>query len=632
MATSFDPEAFGKYYLVDKIATGGMAEIFKAKSISTAGFEKIQVIKRILAHLSSNDEFVTMFIDEAKISVSLQHANIVQIYDFGKIRDNYFIAMEWVDGKDVKLVLRKLAGRRKILPEEFAVYIAHELCKGLDYAHRKTDMQGRDLGIVHRDMSPSNVLVSYDGEIKIADFGIAKAEMSQYDTKDGVLKGKFEYMSPEQARGESVTQQSDLFSAGIILYEMLTGRRLFKTDSEIKTLEKIKKVDISPPSALNPNVPQRLDDIVMRALTVRREDRFTDAREFQHSLLEYMYPSTPPVIQRSLAVFMEELFHKEKTEEIERFEASSLIAEELHNRQPEIELAPEWEERTTGGTDTLSTKPSSSVPWLLAILLLVGVIAAFITERVMRDPPPTTVEVREVEVQATTGSVVLRLNVPATVYRGEEIVGEGDKVRVDDLEPGEVEFHITAEGYSDASETVDVEAGDKVVLKVTLKKAGTWKPPTGTNTPPTTGAAQVQFKSTPSGAQVYVDNSLIGQTPMTWSAGTVGSKYTVSLRLSGYTPNNFTFVTADGAQTHSKSLSKKVAAQGTLNINLRGTMRDSWADIYVDGKNIGRTPMFNVKLEAGQHTIRAINEQIGLDQTQTVTVIANETDKVLFGG
>ncbi len=219
MATSFDPEAFGKYYLVDKIATGGMAEIFKAKSISTAGFEKIQVIKRILAHLSSNDEFVTMFIDEAKISVSLQHANIVQIYDFGKIRDNYFIAMEWVDGKDVKLVLRKLAGRRKILPEEFAVYIAHELCKGLDYAHRKTDMQGRDLGIVHRDMSPSNVLVSYDGEIKIADFGIAKAEMSQYDTKDGVLKGKFEYMSPEQARGESVTQQSDLFSASWSVYD-----------------------------------------------------------------------------------------------------------------------------------------------------------------------------------------------------------------------------------------------------------------------------------------------------------------------------------------------------------------------------------------------------------------------------
>ena len=172
---AFQPESFGRYFLVDKVAVGGMAEVFKAKSFSTGGFEKLLVIKRILDHLSSNDEFVDMFIDEAKISVELQHPNIVQIYDFGQLGQNYFIAMECVEGKDVKGILRKLAERRKLLPPEFAVYIANEMCKGLDFAHKKTNLRGELLGIVHRDVSPSNILVSYTGEVKVADFGIAKA-------------------------------------------------------------------------------------------------------------------------------------------------------------------------------------------------------------------------------------------------------------------------------------------------------------------------------------------------------------------------------------------------------------------------------------------------------------------------
>src|SRR5690349_9807815 len=179
-----------------------MAEIFKAKTFSHGGFENLLVIKRILSHLGESDEFVEMFIDEAKVSVALQHTNIVRIYDFGKILENYFIAMECVDGKDVRAMLRKLSRKRRFLPIEFAAYLAHEVCKGLDYAHRKTDLHGRPYGIVHRDISPSNILVSYEGDVKIADFGIAKAERNTYNTKDGVLKGKFEYMSPEQASGE----------------------------------------------------------------------------------------------------------------------------------------------------------------------------------------------------------------------------------------------------------------------------------------------------------------------------------------------------------------------------------------------------------------------------------------------
>ncbi len=631
MATSFEPEAFGKYYLIDRIATGGMAEIFKAKSFSTAGFEKVQVIKRILSHLSDNEEFVTMFIDEAKISVSLQHANIVQIYDFGKIRDNYFIAMEWIDGKDIKQALRKLAHRRKLLPEEFAVFIAHETCKGLDYAHKKTDLRGNPLAIIHRDMSPSNVLVSYSGEVKIADFGIAKAEMSQYDTKDGVLKGKFEYMSPEQARGDTVTQQSDLFSAGIILYEMLTGRRLFKTDSEIKTLEKIKAVDIKPPSSVNPNVPQRLDDIVMKALTADLDKRFRDARDFQQELLEYMYPSTPPTIQRSMAMFMEELFSEERADETERMEHGSNIAQELHSRAPELNLEPDWEEGTGGsGTGgTIQTQPPSRVPLAVAItvvLLLLGVVGWLAT----RTPEPVVPNVVEVEVLPTEGALKLRINTSALVLVGGQEAGTGNEVAVEHLEPGSITLRVEAEGFEPFEELVEVVAGERLVMPIKLTKTETETETTGGTRPPpatATSTSTIVFESTPAGADVYVDNSLIGKTPLEWTKGTGDHK--VSYRLGGYDTASFSVsAPSEGSETVARTLKKKVAAKGKLNVNIAGGK--VWGEIFVDGDKAGRTPMFNYELTSGDHTIRVKNDTIGLDKSQSVTVVASETTKVIF--
>ncbi len=629
MATSFEPEAFGKYYLIDRIATGGMAEIFKAKSFSTAGFEKVQVIKRILSHLSDNEEFVTMFIDEAKISVSLQHSNLVQIYDFGKIRDNYFIAMEWIDGKDIKQALRKLAHRRKLLPEEFAVFIAHETCKGLDYAHKKTDLRGNPLAIIHRDMSPSNVLVSYSGEVKIADFGIAKAEMSQYDTKDGVLKGKFEYMSPEQARGDTVTQQSDLFSAGIILYEMLTGRRLFKTDSEIKTLEKIKAVDIKPPSSVNPNVPQRLDDIVMKALTADLDKRFRDARDFQQELLEYMYPSTPPTIQRSMAMFMEELFSEERADETERMEHGSNIAQELHSRAPELDLEPDWEEGTGGsGTGgTIQTQPPSRVPLAVAItvvLLLLGVVGWLAT----RTPEPVVPNVVEVEVLPTEGALKLRINTSALVLVGGQEAGTGNEVAVEHLEPGSITLRVEAEGFEPFEELVEVVAGERLVMPIKLTKTET-ETTGGTRPPPATATSTstIVFESTPAGADVYVDNSLIGKTPLEWTKGTGDHK--VSYRLGGYDTASFSVsAPSEGSETVARTLKKKVAAKGKLNVNIAGGK--VWGEIFVDGDKAGRTPMFNYELTSGDHTIRVKNDTIGLDKSQSVTVVASETTKVIF--
>ena len=251
---AFRARPFSRYYLIDKLAVGGMAEVYKAKLFSNHGFEMLLVLKKILPHLSANEEFVQMFVDEAKITVELRHQNIVQVFDFGCYDENYFIAMECVDGKDLKTLLKELAKRGEFIPVELVVYIVHEICKGLDYAHKKTDASGKALGLVHRDVTPANILISYTGEVKIADFGIAKARTSVYNTKDGVLKGKYEYMSPEQAAGETVDFRSDIFEVGILLHEMLTGRRLFHTDSDTKTLELIKSGIYPEPIERHPRV------------------------------------------------------------------------------------------------------------------------------------------------------------------------------------------------------------------------------------------------------------------------------------------------------------------------------------------------------------------------------------------
>jgi len=342
---AFQPQAFGKYYLVDKISTGGMAEVFKAKTYSHGGFENLLVIKRILSHLGEDQEFVDMFIDEAKVSVALQHANIVHLYDFGRIGDDWFMAMECLDGKDVRNILRQLARRRRFLPIEHAIYIASEACKGLDYAHRKTDLQGQNYGIVHRDVSPSNILVSYEGDVKVADFGIAKAQFSSLDTVGGVLKGKYEYMSPEQASGRTVDLRSDLFSLGIILHEMLTGRRLFKTGSEFTTLERIKSCEVPPPSYVNARVPEALDRIVMKALARAPEDRYQTAAEMGLALQDYLFPQTADQLRADLARSMRELFEEEIVEERHRLEHGSAIAEKLREQAPEY--AEGWEGQTS---------------------------------------------------------------------------------------------------------------------------------------------------------------------------------------------------------------------------------------------------------------------------------------------
>jgi serine/threonine-protein kinase len=294
--------ADSRYRITERVAAGGMAEVFRGVAESMQGFKKNIAIKRILPALTKNKKFVAMFLDEARLSLVLQHANIVQVFDIAHTDDTYFIVMEYVDGVDLKALME---WRRKInrrIPIAHSLYMIMEICKGLSYAHELLNPDtSKPLGIVHRDISPPNVLISKQGEVKVVDFGLAKAT-SQIETTDpGVVKGKMSYLSPEAARGEEVDPASDIFAVGILLYEMLTGKRLFYGETDYQTVELVRNAKIPPIKPQNPQVEPELEDIVRKALARRKEDRYQSATDLQDALAQYSYSRGLKVISRDIA-------------------------------------------------------------------------------------------------------------------------------------------------------------------------------------------------------------------------------------------------------------------------------------------------------------------------------------------
>jgi eukaryotic-like serine/threonine-protein kinase len=282
-----DGVPFGNYRLLKRLARGGMAEVFLARHVGVEGFERRVAIKRILPHLSESEEFRVMFLDEARLAAQLAHPNIVHIYDFGKADDYYYIAMEYVDGVDIGRLIRK--SKERPVPCELAARIFADVCSGLHYAHNASDPQtGKRLNLVHRDVTPQNVLVTYDGVVKIVDFGIAKAAWSAGQTRPGVVKGKFAYMSPEQVEGRALDGRSDVFSAGICLYEMLTGVPLFRRDDVNAAMREIRDGKPIALDELRPEASESLVSIVRRALARSKDARYASAGAMQHELEKYL--------------------------------------------------------------------------------------------------------------------------------------------------------------------------------------------------------------------------------------------------------------------------------------------------------------------------------------------------------
>ncbi len=320
------PTIFGKYLLLERVNVGGMAEVFIAKAFGVEGFERILAIKKILPTMAEDEEFITMFIDEARISVQLNHANVVHIHELGKHDEAYFIAMEYVSGRDVRTMLERYRRRKEIMPTAQAVYVGSKICEGLDYAHRKKDARGQELHIIHRDVSPQNILCSYEGEVKIIDFGIAKAANRSQKTQAGILKGKFGYMSPEQVRGLPIDRRSDIFALGVILYEMLTGEKLFVGESDFSTLEKVRSADVPTPRQFNPNIPAGLEKVLMKSLAREAEDRYQWASDLQEDLMRFLLAGDAIYSAKHLALFMKEAFAEDLFREDEKMHRFASIS------------------------------------------------------------------------------------------------------------------------------------------------------------------------------------------------------------------------------------------------------------------------------------------------------------------
>jgi serine/threonine protein kinase len=319
------PSLFGNYLLIDRMGIGGMAEVWRAKMFGGEGQGRRVAVKRILPHLADTDEFISMFLDEGRISLQLLHENIAQLYEVGQIGPHAFLSLEYIAGKPLSALFGR--GRKQGLPLSvpLACYCIARACEGLDHAHRKKDGRGRDMNIIHRGLSLDDVLVSYEGEVKVIDFGIAKAAGRVTQTEPGIIKGKFGYMSPEQINGQPLDQRSDVFAMGVCLYELLTGRRLFVGESDFDSLDLVRKGKVTPPSQYNPELPLALEQAVLRALAPDVNERYRYAGELAADLQRFCELSDGGFGARELRQYMRASFPEDLALEAQRLQEEAKL-------------------------------------------------------------------------------------------------------------------------------------------------------------------------------------------------------------------------------------------------------------------------------------------------------------------
>lgn len=360
-----------------------MAHIFRARLSSAEGAAKELVIKRVLPHLVQNRDFIDMFIDEARISMPLNHGNIIQVYEFGQVGQDYFLAMEYLRGRNLETVLSRVEAKGQRIPIPIALFIASEVAKGLDYAHRFRDPHDRPTGIIHRDVSPQNILVGFHGEVKLTDFGIAKAKSRIRVTGQGIIRGKACYLSPEQAECTELDGRSDQFSLAAVAYEMLTGVRVFEGDTEVATLQKVRQSTVQPPALLRSDLPRQVNSAVLRALSHDHSDRFDTAGAFQVVFSRALHDLEPEFTSTVVADWMRKLFSDDITREITERTTKERMLERLKQENADVDAS----KLTTGEIlrmGTLSIKsdkytpvpPSRGKRWILVSLLVVLILGA----------------------------------------------------------------------------------------------------------------------------------------------------------------------------------------------------------------------------------------------------------------
>ncbi len=623
------PRLFGKYYLLELINVGGMAEVFKAKMFGVEGFEKIVAIKRILPEVAEDAEFIKMFVDEAKIAVKLQHPNVVQIFELGKIDGSYFIAMELINGKDIKTIRKRLKRVDLLMPVEQSAYIISQVCDGLDYAHRKTDEKMNPLNIVHRDISPQNMIVSYEGTVKLIDFGIAKAKSKSTKTQVGMLKGKFSYMSPEQVSGQPIDRRSDIFSLGVVFFEMLTGKRLFLGKNDVETLEKIRKAEVLPPSVFNSAVPPELDRIVLKALAKDREERYQWASEFSEDLKKFSYSSGKTFSRQDMMNFMSEFFADELEEETAKLEEYQKIKKPVDMPLRESSQPLHTDEFSDDEEVSKSSKSSSKklVIVFAAVLIAVGFAVAllFVMGGNKKDMASLIVDSNEkktIVVIDENSMYQKRCETPCVI---------------DGLLAGQHEILFSKKDFVDVRESIFLSKGDKLEKYVKMYRIGEQK-------------TMITVKSDPDGALLFInDKKVEALTPTIVNDIPVGLDIVVRVEKRGYFPyeENIGKVPANmnkeigvilkpmknapAAQQQSKSKkdnsvskSSEIGEPAYLTIaSIPAAM------IYINGKRLKATPISQHELPAGTYKIRFKGLKSDFDKIFEVELKSGETTRLI---
>jgi serine/threonine protein kinase len=518
-------ERFGNYLLVGEIAVGGMAEIFLAVHKGVEGFVKVVVIKRVLPHLSNNPDFVRMFIDEARLEARLEHPNIVRAYEFGEVDGQYFSAMEYLPGEDLCKALHRLSISKQVMPIHVATGIASQLCAGLHFAHQFTDTDGHPLGLVHRDINPANVMITYGGEVKIIDFGVAKSN-SNAQTLTGTIKGKVAYMPPEQVLGREVDHRADIFSAGVVLWEMLTGRPLFGRDNDAATLYAIMNAPIVAPSRIRPEVPTQLDKIAGRALARRPADRFETAEEMAAALDEFM-AEAPRYDRRVLATQIEELFGSTRAEAKRQIaqtralarnistvmklrsevradlaERLDLVVTPLPRSSRDFPRRPAGAAAGSGGAtevDAASTHPGESraavtaVPHSRSQRALMIALAAVMVAGIAGGLTYTTRRSSESSIAKPSPGVILLDSTPpgAAVFVAGEPTGLKTPAALSGITSKQLSVRLELAGHAPVTRAIDVLAGATVSAQIALAPLG----------------GRLILSDLPAGASIFIDDS-----------------------------------------------------------------------------------------------------------------------------
>jgi len=569
---------FGRFELLGRLAFGGMAEILFASEATSAGARRYLVIKRILAHVADDESFVRMFLDEARLVMQLSHANICHIYEFGREEGSYFIAMEWVNGFPLGKLIRRARSKGGI-PSPLAVRIIAQTAEALHYAHRAKDQSGRPLGIVHRDVSPQNIMVSYEGAVKLLDFGIARAKSHSSRTQAGVIKGKFAYMSPQQCLGHPVDARTDVFALGICLYEALTGKSLYRRENEYETMQAVVSGPVPSLRQVKPALPAELDTIVQKALQKKAEDRFQTAGEMQDALEEWLAKTGSVVGRTRLADFMESLFE----EEIRR--GPLVDTEPFGGSMVSARAATATDSRSgeTGAFLTAADEQRQADGRSRRRLLVVGGVALTIAIAVATSIAWLGAAEREPPLDAAPGLAVPR-------------------VPPDRQLPGE-----TAPSAE-----------------------GTGAPVEPTPSPPqaaTTGTVTV--RSDPSGARVQIGaHDLEGTTPTEIGDLEAGT-YPVSVRRGGYRPWTGEVVVEAGGEAEIDAILVRAEVvpatpPGRLSINTR-----PWSRVYVRGRLLGTTPIGALRVPSGTVALRLVDRD-GRTHNRSVHVGVDEDKRVFF--